>query len=144
MTGNAAPGVEDFALCHACGGLCCMLYLALDENGEYAGEQWLPDYIDLWLERLSASGALRVSADALHAGEPGVEPLHDPRVSHQPTPEGEAYRASLPAWVDVRKCVFCHPETGCLIPREYRAPICNEWTCALWPHDEPGDAGGSS
>ena len=48
-------------------------------------------------------------------------PLHDPRVSHLPTPEGDAYRASLPEWVDVRKCTFCHPETGCLLPREFRA-----------------------
>jgi len=109
-----------------------MLYLAQDENGDYAGDGWLPDYIELWLERLSATGALVVTPSRLQAGEPGVEPLHDPRVSHLPTAEGDAYRATLPYWVDVRKCVFCHPETGCLLPRTYRAPICNEWTCVLW------------
>lgn len=123
---------EDFALCNACGGLCCALYLAHDEDGEYIGEGWLPEYVDLWIERLVQSGALVVDHGGYAAGEAGVEPLHDPRVSHLPTPEGEAYRATLPAWVDPRKCQFCHPETGCLLPREYRAPICREYVCELW------------
>jgi len=119
-------------LCGDCGGLCCCLYLAHDENGEYIGQDWLPDYIDLWLERLTASGALVVTPTELAAGAAGVEPLHDPRISHLPTPEGEAYRATLPAWVDTRKCQFCHPDTGCLLPREFRAPICREYVCELW------------
>jgi len=124
---------ERFDLCHECGGLCCCIYLANDENGAYAGDGWLPEYVALWQERLVGSGALRVTADRYEAGEAGVEPLHDPRLSHLPTLEGEAYRASLPTWVDVRKCQFCHPDTGCLLPREYRAPICGEWVCELWP-----------
>ena len=123
---------ENYALCHACGGLCCALYLAHDADGDYEGAEWLPDYIELWIERLSASGALVVEGARMRAGAAGVEPLHDPRLSHQFTPEGAAYRASLPLWVDVRKCQFCHPETGCLLPREYRALICNGWVCALW------------
>ena len=123
----------DWELCHRCGGLCCALYLAHDENGEYIGEGWLPDYIELWIERLVASGALRETDVGFEAGEAGVSPLHDPRLSHQPTPDGATYRASLPAWVDVRKCQFCHPETGCLLPREHRAPICGEYLCELWP-----------
>lgn len=133
------------ALCHECGGLCCALYLAHDENGEYIGDGWLPEYIELWLERFVASGAIRVVAasgesdtaggvtrTAYAAGDAGVEPLHDPRLSHLPTAVGEAYRATLPVWVDVRKCQFCHPENGCLLPGEYRAPICHEYTCELW------------
>jgi hypothetical protein len=124
--------LENFALCNECGGLCCALYLAHDSDGHYIGEGWLPEYIDLWLERLSGSGALVVTPKRLEPGDPGIEPLHDPRLSYLPTPEGEAYRASLPSWVDVRKCVFCHPDTGCLVPRSHRAPICNEWTCELW------------
>jgi hypothetical protein len=123
---------QNFELCNECGGLCCCLYLANDEDGEYAGEGWLPDYIELWERRLTESGALRVTPQAYEAGPAGVTPLHDPRISHLPTPAGAAYRASLPAWVDVRKCAFCHPDTGCLLPREYRAPICGEWVCELW------------
>ena len=122
----------NWELCHECGGLCCALYLAHDENGAYIGEGWLPDYIDVWIDRLVASGGLRVTDTAFEAGEAGVPPLHDPRLSHPPTPEGAAYRASLPAWVDVRKCQFCHPDDGCLLPREYRAPICGEYRCELW------------
>ena len=53
----------NYELCHDCGGLCCALYLAHDENGDYVGEGWLPAYIDLWTERLVASGALRATAD---------------------------------------------------------------------------------
>ena len=84
-------------------------------------------------ERLTGSGALATAdGGAMTAGPAGVEPLHDPRVSHLPTPEGDGYRASLPFWVDVRKCQFCHPDTGCLLPREFRAPICGEWVCELW------------
>ena len=135
------------AICHDCGGLCCALYLAHDENGEYIGEGWLPEYIDLWLERLVTSGALRVTQTAYAddeaapgenpqvsyaAGEAGIEPLHDPRLSHLPTPEGAAYRATLPEWIDTRKCQFCHPENGCLLPREFRAPICGDYVCDLW------------
>ena len=123
---------EDVSLCHECGGLCCCLYLAHDENGAYIGEGWLPGYIDLWTDRLVASGALVVTETTMAAGEAGIAPLHDPRLSHLPTAEGDAYRASLPEWVDVRKCQFCHPEDGCLLPREYRAPICGEYVCELW------------
>lgn len=123
---------EDFDLCNSCGGLCCALYLAHDENGDYIGDDWLPEYIDLWLERLVASGALALDGDAYTAGVPGIAPLHDPRRSHLPTPEGAEYRAALPDWVDPRKCQFCHPDTGCLLPREYRAPICREYVCELW------------
>ncbi|MRR11460.1 hypothetical protein EG835_03045 [bacterium] len=129
---SSAVRAEDFELCNECGGLCCALYLAHDENGEYIGEGWLPEYITLWLERLQSSGALRVTEDSYAAGPAGVEPLHDPRLSHLPTAEGDAYRAALPAWVDVRKCQFCHPDTGCLLPREYRADICREYICELW------------
>jgi hypothetical protein len=128
----ADADLEDAALCHECGGLCCCLYLAHDEDGDYIGEGWLPDYIDLWTERLTVSGAL-VSSDAgMVAGVAGVEPLHDPRLSHLPTPEGDAYRATLQPWVDVRKCQFCHPDSGCLLPREYRADICRDYVCELW------------
>ena len=115
-------------LCGECGGLCCALYLAHDEDGVYIGEGWLPDYIELWTGRLVASGALALEA--------GVPPLHDPRLSHRPDADGEAYRATLPEWVDVRKCQFCHPVTGCLLPRRYRAPICGEWICELWAASE--------
>jgi len=128
----AARSGEDFELCNECGGLCCALYLAHDENGGYIGEGWLPDYIELWLSRFVASCALVVTESEYRAGEAGVEPLHDTRLSHLPTPEGEAYRAGLPAWVDVRKCQFCHPDTGCLLPREFRAPICGKYVCELW------------
>jgi hypothetical protein len=121
-----------FDLCSECGGLCCCLYLANDEDGAYIGEGWLPEQIDAWLDRFVASGALAAGNGVYAAGAAGVEPLHDPRLSHLPTPAGAAYRATLPAWVDVRKCQFCHPETGCLLPREYRAPICREYVCELW------------
>jgi len=122
----------DFELCSACGGLCCALYLAHDEEGAYIGDGWLDEYIELWLERLALSGALVVQRDGLRAGPAGIEPLHDPRRSHLPGAQGDAYRAALPDWVDVRKCQFCHPSSGCLLPREYRAPLCNEWVCELW------------
>lgn len=120
-------------LCGECGGLCCALYLANDENGDYVGEGWLPDYIDLWTGRLVASGALAIGADGeMIAGAAGIVPLHDPRLSHRPGSGGEAYRAMLPSWVDTRKCQFCHPESGCLLPRTYRATICGEWVCDVW------------
>jgi hypothetical protein len=125
------PRVDD-DLCSACGGLCCCLYLAHDENGVYNGDGWLPAYIDLWIERLTGSGALVATGTRYEAGEAGVPPLHDPRLSHLPTLEGAAYRATLPEWVDVMKCQFCHPETGCLLPRERRADICGEFVCDLW------------
>lgn len=127
---------DNFALCHECGGLCCCLYLANDEDGEYAGDGWLPEYIALWEQRLTDSGALSVTARAYEPGAAGVTPLHDSRISHLPTPEGDVYRASLPTWIDVRKCAFCHPDTGCLLPREYRANICREWVCELWEEAE--------
>jgi hypothetical protein len=130
---NPDSPAEYFELCNECGGLCCCLYLANDENGDYVGEGWLPEYIDSWEQRLVESGALLVTDDGYCAGAAGVEPLHDPRISHLPTAQGEGYRASLPDWVDVRKCAFCHPQTGCLLPREFRAPICREWVCELWP-----------
>ena len=130
---------EDFALCNECGGLCCCLYLANDENGEYVGGGWLPEYIDLWEHRFVASGAMTVIDGEYRAGAAGVDPLHDPRVSHLPTPEGAAYRASLPDWVDVRKCQFCHPETGCLLPRALRAPLCGEYVCELWASRRAAD-----
>ncbi len=139
MSASASPLADsgsDFALCNSCGGLCCALYLAHDEDGVYIGDGWLPAYIELWLERLVDTGALVVTPETLRAGIVGIEPLHDPRISHLPTGAGDAYRASLPGWVDVRTCQFCHPRTGCLLPREYRAPLCNEWVCELW---ESGD-----
>lgn len=129
---ESVNGPVDADLCSRCGGLCCCLYLALDEDGEYIGQDWLPAYIDLWLERLTASGALTVTDTLYGAGEAGIEPLHDPRLSHLPTPEGTAYRATLPAWVDVMKCQFCHPDTGCLLSRDRRADICGEFVCDLW------------
>ena len=135
---SSENNTEKFDLCHECGGLCCCIYLANDEDGAYAGEGWLPEYIALWQQRLVDSGALRVTADSYRAGEAGVEPLHDPRLSHLPTQQGEEYRATLPAWVDVRKCQFCHPDTGCLLPRRYRASICGEWVCELWPSPPSG------
>ena len=52
---------ENFALCNECGGLCCCLFLANDEDGAYTGDGWLPEYIALWEQRLVASGALRVT-----------------------------------------------------------------------------------
>ena len=128
---------ENFELCHECGGLCCAIYLALDEDGVYNGDGWLPDYIDLWTGRLVASGALALGpGGAMTAGVAGVAPLHDPRISHRQDAQGEAYRASLQEGVDVMKCQFCDPETGCLLPRRYRATICGEWVCDLWPARE--------
>lgn len=125
--------IEDWDLCHQCGGLCCALYLAVDEDGEYNGHGWLPDYIEVWIDRLTTSGALAMDASGeMVAGEAGIEPLHDPRISHLPDARGEAYRATLPGWIDTTKCQFCHPETGCMLPRERRATICGEWVCELW------------
>ena len=126
------PAEEDFALCNECGGLCCAIYIAHDEDGTFIGDDWLPEYIAVWEERLVGSGALCVTPEGYEAGVAGVTPLHDPRVSHRPDSTGAAYRAALPEWVDTRKCAFCHPDTGCLLPREYRAPICREWVCDIW------------
>jgi hypothetical protein len=132
-------GGEDFDLCNECGGLCCCLYLAHDADGDYIGEGWLPDYIALWERRLVESGALAVVDGEYRAGSAGVDPLHDPRASHLPGPEGDAYRASLPEWVDVRKCQFCHPDSGCMLPRESRAPLCREYVCELWSSGRADD-----
>lgn len=133
----SSDATENFELCHECGGLCCCLYLAHDEDGEFVGEDWLPGYIDAWLSLFVESGALVRDGDVYLAGPAGVEPLHDPRRSYPPTAAGAAYRASLPAWVDTRKCQFCHPDTGCLLPAENRAPICSQYHCELWPAGEP-------
>lgn len=130
---GAHPNDHAASVCGDCGGLCCCLYLANDENGEYIGEGWLPEYIEHWIGLLTASGALVAEGSHYRAGEAGVEPLHDPRISHLPTPEGAAYRATLPVSVDVRKCQFCDAETGCLLPRHFRAPICGSYVCELWP-----------
>ena len=124
---------DNWELCHACGGFCCAIYLATDQDGGYNGDGWLPEYIDLWTERFVGSGALRIAEDGeMVAGEAGIEPLHDPRVSHLRDAHGDEYRATLPWWVDTNKCQFCHPDTGCMLPREFRAPICGEWVCELW------------
>jgi hypothetical protein len=124
---------DESELCGECGGLCCALYLAHDEDGAYIGEGWLPDYIELWTERLIGSGALAIDdRGAMVAGRAGIAPLHDPRVSHRPDETGAAYRAALPDGVDVRMCQFCDPATGCLLPRRFRAPICGEWVCDIW------------
>jgi hypothetical protein len=135
-TAVRSPSEENFELCNECGGLCCCLYLANDEDGAYIGDGWLPEYVALWEQRLTESGALRVTPEGYEAGEAGINPLHDPRLSHRPDAEAAAYRASLPGWVDVRKCAFCHPDTGCLLPRDYRAAICREWVCDLWEDSE--------
>lgn len=127
------PNAENWELCHECGGLCCCLYLAHDEEGAYIGGEWLPAYIEQWLGWFVTSGALVRKGDTYAAGEHGIEPYHDPRLSHLPTPEGASYRAQLAAWVDVRKCQFCHPEDGCQLPAQYRAPICGDYRCELWP-----------
>lgn len=133
MMGEHPNDRDNPELCAACGGLCCAIYLAHDEDGSYIGDGWLPEQVAEWTERFLGSGALRIGEDgSLSAGAAGVEPLHDPRTSHLPTTEGDAYRASLPAWVDVRRCQFCDPGTGCLLPRAFRAPICGEWVCDLW------------
>ncbi|MBN2405858.1 MAG: hypothetical protein JXE06_09785 [Coriobacteriia bacterium] len=126
------PLAQNWELCHTCGGLCCALYLAHDENGDYIGDEWLPAYIEQWLGRFETSGALVRDGDRYVAGVHGIQPYHDPRLSHLPAPVGEAYRAGLPEWVDVRKCQFCHPELGCQLPHEYRPPICDEYRCELW------------
>jgi hypothetical protein len=128
----ASTAEEDFELCSKCGGLCCAIFLAHDEEGDYIGDGWLPEYIAVWEERLVASGALRVTPAAYEAGDAGVVPLHDPRTSHLPTAAGDAYRSALPEAVDYRKCVFCDTKAGCLLPREYRAPICRDYVCELW------------
>lgn len=138
---EAAPHFENenWDFCHECGGMCCLLYLAHDEDGEYIGEGWLPEYIEEWLGNFVRSGALLATPDGgFEPGAPGVEPLHDPRLSHPPTTAGAAYRASLPEWVDYRRCQFCHPDTGCLLPPQYRAPICHEYHCEQWPQDVEG------
>lgn len=127
------PLAENYALCHACGGLCCALYLAYDENGDFSGGDWLADYIDEWFGKFIASGALVREGDHYLPGPHGVTPLHDPRASSRTDAIGDKYRAQLPAWVDVRKCQFCHPDTGCMLPHEYRAPICHDYHCELWP-----------
>jgi hypothetical protein len=127
------PLAENYALCHECGGLCCCLYLAHDEDGVYIGDEWLLAYIDEWLGKFVKSGALVRRGDEYVAGLAGIAPLHDPRISHLQTAEGAAYRASLPAWVDTSKCQFCHPDTGCMLPHENRAPICHSYHCELWP-----------
>ncbi len=138
MTSNTDPiptpdrGAQNWDLCHACGGLCCCLYLAHDEDGEYIGGEWLPAYVEQWLGWFEVSGALVRDGDGYVAAGHGVEPYHDPRASHPPTPAGDAYRTGLPGWVDVRKCQFCHPELGCQLPHEYRPPICGEYRCELW------------
>jgi hypothetical protein len=129
---RAATAEEDYELCNDCGGLCCALFLAHNEDGVYIGDGWLPEYIALWEARLVESGALRVTASAYLAGDAGVPPLHDPRVSHLPTPEGQACRDSLPDSVDYRKCVFCDAQAGCLLSRAFRAPICGDYVCELW------------
>jgi hypothetical protein len=133
---------DEPGLCGECGGLCCALYLAHDSDGAYIGAGWLPAYIDLWTQRLVTSGALTIDrSGSMVAGEAGVPPLHDPRLSHRPDAEGEAYRATLPGSVDVRMCQFCDPATGCLLPRRFRAPICGEWVCELWEAKVRSDGG---
>jgi hypothetical protein len=127
------PLAENYALCHECGGLCCRLYLAHDEDGVYIGDEWLPAYVDEWLGKFVESGALVREGDEYVAGAASVAPLHDPRVSHLPTPEGAEYRTALPGWIDTSKCQFCHPDTGCMLPHEHRAPICHSYHCELWP-----------
>lgn len=136
---TTASDQENAELCSACGGFCCTLYLASDENGDYIGADWLPGEIDLWQARLTLSGALVADAAGCHAGVAGVAPLHDPRRSQPPSPASMAYRATLPAWVDVSKCQFCHPDTGCLLPRHFRPPICGDYTCEQWPATLAGD-----
>jgi len=73
-------GPRNDELCAACGGLCCCLYLAHDENGDYIGEGWLPDYIELWLGRFVESGALVQLGDEYRAGAAGVEPLQSAKL----------------------------------------------------------------
>lgn len=131
------PDAQNWRLCHECGGLCCCLYLAIDENGEYVGGEWLPAYIDEWLGKFEASGALVREGECYAPGAAGIEPYHDPRLSHLPTQEGAAYRATLPDWVDVTKCQFCHPDVGCQLSHEFRAPICHEFVCELWSAESP-------
>ena len=45
---TAHPNDRDGELCADCGGLCCAIYLAHDEEGAYIGDGWLPEQIASW------------------------------------------------------------------------------------------------
>ncbi|MDO8941674.1 MAG: hypothetical protein Q7U75_00745, partial [Desulfobacterales bacterium] len=63
---------------------------------------------------------------------PGMpEPIFDPFILFiGQRAERASCRAALPSWVDTERCQYCHPVTGCIVPRGSRPAVCREYRCA--------------
>lgn len=138
-----ASDIEHAEACRACGGECCILYRYVDEfvdgvpgarphNDGLDFEEYCIDWFDGFvmsgaLEDPSGSPAGWLGDYRVPAGVPA--PLHDPLRSHSGRAGTGEYLASLPDWVDTDRCQYCHPATGCLLPRERRPRVCREYAC---------------
>ena len=122
----------DVQKCNACGGKCCEIYLSVEDGGMRGLQQWFDEYCDDWKSEFVASGALLRDAAGNITVNPaaGGHPLHDPLISHDGGQLGEECRRSLPEWVDIDRCQFCHPNTGCMLERRFRPRACREFICA--------------
>ena len=123
--------VATLALCPLCCGKCCRLYLPREQGGMYSSHLWFDEYCRRWFSAFVESGALLRNYEKMTTVNPasGVAPLHSPIPAHAQGRKGDAYRASLPRWVDIHKCQFCHPDSGCLLDRQFRPRACREYMC---------------
>lgn len=106
-------------ICSECGGECCRIYYP----DNIPPGVWFEDWCEQWENLFNDCGI-------------DIPPLHNPLESHFCGEGGNEYRDSLPDWVDIYKCQYCHPETGCLIPRFQRPNICLFYSCEKLEKDQ--------
>lgn len=144
MSTASPAGFEDAAACASCGGECCFIYRDADDprfspdtGGGRNPYTDFDEYVLGWFERFVGSGVL-VDLDGVPCGwwgtyeaAPGTpDPLFDPfRLFIGDRADRPNYRASLPAWVSVDLCQYCHPETGCTLSRDRRPEVCLSYRC---------------
>lgn len=107
--------------CTTCG-QCCKIYLPSSHGGSFPEKHVsYQDHCLNWLDKFTEAGVLEITPEGkiVPTEKVGIEPLHDPL-----NPESKRF-----PWVDPTRCQFCHPVTGCLIPREKRPPLCRSFVC---------------
>jgi Fe-S-cluster containining protein len=106
--------------CLSCGG-CCRIYRPSSQGGAFPDHLVsLEEHAINWLHKFVDAGVLNINKDGkIVTGKVGIEPLHDPLNTISKKFD----------WVDVERCQFCHPKTGCMIPRNKRPELCRSFVC---------------
>ena len=111
--------------CLTCG-RCCQIYKSTHIGGSFPEEfVEFETHCDKWMDKFIAAGIMTSNnLGELEVSQKikdlGIEPLHNPKKPSEP---------ALHKWVDRGLCQFCHPHTGCILPRKERPDICNRFMC---------------